>query len=167
MELSLELLNNLIQLGINPTSLSENEKKFLSQIHIAFEEFKIKNASILRDLSRNRLSIISVSEQVGCSRQILYRNPTLLIYLNWCIKEADFIYSKSDSANLVSKEKYNRLKNENSNLLTNIVDHALKDVEIVRLVNENKELRKRVQNLISKYEVTNKELSELKRSKKS
>jgi hypothetical protein len=162
-ELSRNLLDNLLQLGINPISLSENEKNFLTQINTIFEEFVDLNTKLSNEISENKFNKTQVLNQVGFVRRTLYRNPTLIMYIEWCEKQAIKITNNKNTSQLISREKYDRLKEENSNLLLNIVDDALRDDEIDRLAKENDELKKRIENLTSRFEEKEVELKQLRK----
>jgi len=162
MELKQKLKNKLIQLDINPDSLSDNEIKILTQIDDAYEEFENTNKDLTSKLAKNKFTKSSVSEKVDCSRQTLYKNPTLVAFLDHCLEKADKISSLLPQ-DVVSKDKYAQLKKENELILFNVVDNATKDSEIERLSKELKEKNERIDNLVARVEKLNNEIVDLKR----
>lgn len=162
MELDQTIQNELIQLNINPQSLSENEKKYIKQIFEAYMEFEATQKGLVERIAQNKLNKSVISNKVDCSRQALYKNPTLMIYINHCIEKANKLAAPL-ATDVVSKEKFNQLKKENEQILLNVVDNALKDAEILRLVKEVKEKNNRIDNLLARIEDLNKEVSYLKK----
>lgn len=163
MELGRNLLDNLVQLGINPNSLSENEKNYLIQINTIFEQFVDLNMKLSNEISNNKFNKTQVLNQVDFARRTLYRNPTLIMYIEWCEKQALKITSNKNTSQLISRDKYELLKEENSNLLINIVEDSLREDEIERLVKENSELKKRIENLTTRFEEKEVELKQLRK----
>lgn len=159
MELSKGLINNLVSIGINPNALSEKEKRFLSQIHDFFIGYKKQSEELSNILAKNKFNRTTIAASVECSRQTLYKNPTISAYIDWCEKQADDIYEKVVPVNVVPKEKYDTLKDENQKLLINIIDVANKDAEIERLAKENQELRNRIDKLMLRLEQSQKQSS--------
>ena len=162
--MDLELIKELNQIGINVKSLSKNEEKYLSQIYQAFQEFLTLNNELHDQLKKNKFNKSVITNKIDCSRQTLYNNPSLVTYLNYCIDRAENISLKIPS-HCVSKERNNQLKNENEQILLNIVEDNLKDDEIERLSREVKEKDARISNLVIRIEELNKEIISLKKNK--
>lgn len=156
MDLDNNIKNELIQLAINPEALSDNEKKLIAQIHDVFTTFKSTQEQLLARLSKNKFNKSIVASKVDCSRQTLYKNPTVVTYLEFILTKAEKIATTSTSE-VVSKEKYNQLKKENEQLLFNVVDSALKDAELERMTKELKEKDQRISILVERIEQLNQE----------
>ena len=161
MDISNELMRKLNKLGINPESLSDNEIRYLTQINNVYEEFKKKNDELVDQINRNKFNKMVVSKRVDCSRQTLYKNPTLTLFLNYCLSESEKVSNVMPN-DCVSREKYQLLKEENANLLINIVKDAQKDAEIERLTKELNEKERRIQNLLHQMEQDHRDLQEFR-----
>lgn len=164
MELNEHLVSSLTLLGISIDSLSDNEKKYLCEIYSVFVEHQRINEKLVSEFRKNKFNKSSLAERVDFSRQTLYMNPTLLAYVEWCESQAEKSRGILDSTSFVPREKYNKLKTENTCLLVNIVKDAIRDSEIERLAKENNELKRRVENLLARFEEKNEELNRLKKS---
>lgn len=156
MELDNNIKNELIQLSITPESLSDNEKKIISQIHDVFVKFKNTQEQLQNSLSKNKFNKSIVASKVDCSRQTLYKNPTVVSYLEYLLSKAEKI-AITPASEKVSKEKYSQLKKENEQILFNVIDSALKDAELERLNKELKEKNQRIATLVERIEQLNHE----------
>lgn len=156
------LIKRLAELNIQVDSLSKREIDALTQINNLFDEFERTDSELKTKLAQNKFTKTLISKKINYSRQTLYKNPTILRFVDYCVEKAEKI-SNLLPQNAVSKEKYQQLKEENELILFNVVDNALKDNEIERLSLENKEKDNRIIELTLKIETLNKEISSLKR----
>lgn len=167
MEINLEIKNTLKKLGINDDSLSEKEKKYLTEIFDCYCNFVKEYNSAINIIDKLKFNKSIVADKVSCSRQALYNNPTLMIYLEYLIKETNKLLTSRNNKNFVSREKYDLLKEENSALLINIVKDKNKDIEIDRLTKELKEERRNRKDLALKCELLSQQLEMEKRKNSS
>ena len=156
------LIKRLADLNIQVDSLSKREIDALTQINNLFDEFERTDSELKTRLAQNKFTKTLISKKINYSRQTLYKNPTILRFVEYCVEKAEKI-SNYLPQNAVDKEKYQQLKEENELILLNVVDNALKDNEIERLSLENKEKDNRINELTLKIETLNKEISSLKR----
>lgn len=158
-----ELINKLNLLEINPDSLSNKEKKVITEINDIFEKH-VRISQELKDAAKeNKFNKSTVASKVSCTRQTLYNNPTLLKFLDYCLKEDAKNTTNNSVAGYVSKDKYDALKEENNNLLSNIVDDALKDEEIDSLIKATEDKDKRIIYFIERNNKLNDEIKRLKK----
>lgn len=156
MELSNELIFQLNVLGVNPYSLSRKEEFYIIQINKLFEEYIDNHASLIEKITNNKFTLTSVSEKMKVSRQFIYLNPTIKEFYEYCEYKAEKMVLKTKFHNSVEKEKYDLLLIENKRLTANIVVDELKDIELKRLIDENKNLLKRIDKLTSRIESSRK-----------
>lgn len=162
MELPKQLKEILSKLKITPESLSEREQRTLNGIFNEFNKFTAEYTRINEDLSKLKFNAVLVSKAIGCTRQTLHDNATYATFLDWCLKKTDVLTNRVEDRDLVNRKKYNQLKEENINLLTNIVKGANKDAEIIRLSKELNEKEARIEKLLKQVNEQSKEISKLR-----
>lgn len=162
MELSEQLKVILNKLKITPESLSEREKRTLSSIYCEFSKFTNEYTRINGELSRLKFNAVSVSKAIGCTRQTLYDNDIYSLFFDWCLKKTNVLTNRVDDRDLVTRKKYNQLKEENLNLLINIVKESNRDTEISRLTKELNEKQERIDRLLKQVNEQSKEISKLR-----
>lgn len=162
MELPNQLKEIFSKLKITTESLSEREQRTLYSIYDEFNRFTYEYTRIKEELSKLKFNAVSVSTTIGITRQTLHDNATYATFLDWCLKKSDTLTNRVEDRELVNRKKYNLLKEENNNLLTNIVKEANKDAEIIRLSKELTEKEARIEKLLKQVNEQSKEISKLK-----
>lgn len=162
MELPKQLKEILSKLKITPESLSEREKRTLNSIYNEFNKFTNEYTKIHEELSKLKFNAVVVSKAIGLTRQTLHDNLTYATFFDWCLKKTDVLTNRVEDRELVNRNKYNLLKEENNNLLANIVKGANKDAEIIRLSKELTEKEARIEKLLKQVNEQSKEISKLK-----
>jgi len=162
MELPKQLKEILSKLKITPESLSEREQRTLYSIYGEFNKFTNEYTRTKEELSKLKFNAVSVSAAIGLTRQTLHDNATYATFIDWCLKKAEILTNRVEDRELVNRKKYNLLKEENNNLLTNIVKGANKDAEIIRLSKELTEKEARIEKLLKQVNEQSKEISKLK-----
>lgn len=155
---------NLSKIGIDVTSLSKRELETLSKIQTFYDEYVEKNNSIRTEIQNNSFTRSSIKDAGICSRQTLYKNEVINQFVEYLIENAEQI-QLANSAKYVSKLKYDELKNENQKLILNAINVAEKNVEIEKLIKENKQLKERIDNLLCTLEEEKNENKRLKMSR--
>lgn len=105
-----------------------------------------KTGTLKKELRNNKFNKNLVSNQNICSRQTLYGNEIVSKYMQLLETQTMNVIDVNESK-FVSKEKYDRVKAENTLLLAQAVDVAIKDGEIARLTHENARLRRDIETL--------------------
>lgn len=145
------LKKNLDKLGLDETQLSNNEIAIITRIQKLYDDIVAKNKTLKTELQNNKFSRTVINDAEICSRQTLYKNEIISNYVDLLIEQSNQL-SEVNESKYVSREKYNDLKRENSLLISNAVDVAIKDSEIARLNEENKRLNDRITNLVKQLE---------------
>lgn len=162
MELPKQLKEILSKLKITPESLSEREQRTLYSIYDEFNKFTYEYTRTKEELSKLKFNAVAVSTAIGLTRQTLHDNAIYATFLDWCLKKSSILTNRVEDRELVNRKKYNLLKEENNNLLTNIVKGANKDAEIIRLSKELTEKEARIEKLLKQINEHSKEISKLK-----
>lgn len=145
------LKKNLSKLGLEENQLSSRELNILIKIQEYYNAYEEKNNSLKQELQNNKFNRKRIKDIGICSRQTLYTNKVINDYMLLLESQAEDI-SDVNETKYISRQKYNELKSENTKLISNAVDSAIKDAEIERLTRENKQLKDRISNLIKRLE---------------
>ena len=105
MDLSHDIQKQLESLGINTASLSKNEIKYLTEIYDQYKYYCEEIKKVQRRLSELSFNKSSVSKSISCSRQTLYKNPTLMTYIDYLIGASKPLKNEMQSRSVVPKEK--------------------------------------------------------------
>lgn len=113
-------------------------------------------------LKNTTINVSVISTDTKISRETFYNNDLLNLYVK--------SYSTSENKKTAPASDLEKLKDKNIELNRQINGFVLRDVETENLRHENKELMKEIKNLElrnklleEQYEVTQRELSEIKR----
>lgn len=140
------LKKNLAKLELDETQLTRRELEIITKIQELYDSYEKKNRNLKKELRNNKFNKNLVSNQNICSRQTLYGNEIVSKYMQLLETQTMNVIDVNESK-FVSKEKYNRVKAENTLLLAQAVDVAIKDGEIARLTHENARLRRDIETL--------------------
>lgn len=121
-----------------------------------------KNWNLKRELRDNKFNKNLVSNQNICSRQTLYGNEIISKYMQLLETQAMNVVDVNESK-FVPREKYDRVKAENTRLLAQAVDVAIKDGEIARLTHENAKLRRDIETLRGNQATTRRTVERIRR----
>lgn len=144
---------NLAKLELDETQLTRRELEIITKIQELYDSYVEKNWNLKKELRDNKFNKNIVSNQSICSRQTLYGNEIISKYMQLLETQAMNIASVNESK-FVSREKYDKVKAENTLLLAQAVDVAIKDGEIERLTHENARLRRDIETLRSNQATT-------------
>lgn len=147
------LKKNLDKLELDETQLTRRELEVITEIQKLYDSYVEKNANLKRELRDNKFNKNVVSKQNVCSRQTLYGNEIISKYMQLLEAQAMNIAEVNESK-FVPRERYDRVKAENTLLLNQAVDVALKDCEIKRLTHENARLRRDIETLRSNQTIS-------------
>lgn len=140
------LKKNLAKLELDETQLTRRELEIITKIQELYDSYEKKNQNLKKELRNNKFNKNLVSNQNICSRQTLYGNEIVSKYMQLLETQTMNVIDVNESK-FVSKEKYDRVKAENTLLLAQAVDVAIKDGEIARLTHENARLRRDIETL--------------------
>ena len=140
------LKKNLAKLELDETQLTRRELEIITKIQELYDSYEKKNRNLKKELRNNKFNKNLVSNQNICSRQTLYGNEIVSKYMQLLETQTMNVIDVNESK-FVSKEKYDRIKAENTLLLAQAVDVAIKDGEIARLTHENARLRRDIETL--------------------
>lgn len=140
------LKKNLAKLELDETQLTRKELEIITKIQELYDSYEKKNRNLKKELRNNKFNKNLVSNQNICSRQTLYGNEIVSKYMQLLETQTMNVIDVNESK-FVSKEKYDRVKAENTLLLAQAVDVAIKDGEIARLTHENARLRRDIETL--------------------
>lgn len=140
------LKKNLAKLELDETQLTRRELEIITKIQELYDSYEKKNRNLKKELRNNKFNKNLVSNQNICSRQTLYGNEIVSKYMQLLETQTMNVIDVNESK-FVSKEKYDRVKAENTLLLAQAVDVAIKDGEIARLTHENARLRRDIETL--------------------
>lgn len=142
------LKKNLAKLELDESQLTRRELEVITKIQELYDSYVEKNWNLKRELRDNKFNKNMVSNQNICSRQTLYGNEIISKYMQLLETQAMNVVDVNESK-FVPKEKYDKVKAENTLLVAQAVDVALKDSEIERLTHENAKLRRDLEELRS------------------
>lgn len=142
------LKKNLAKLELDESQLTRRELEVITKIQELYDSYVEKNWNLKRELRDNKFNKNMVSNQNICSRQTLYGNEIISKYMQLLETQAMNVVDVNESK-FVPKEKYDKVKAENTLLVAQAVDVALKDSEIERLTHENAKLRRDLEALRS------------------
>lgn len=142
------LKKNLAKLELDESQLTRRELEVITEIQKLYDSYVEKNRNLKRELRDNKFNKNLVSNQNICSRQTLYGNEIISKYMQLLETQAMNVADVNE-ARFVSREKYDKVKAENTLLIAQAVDVALKDSEIERLTHENARLRRDLETLRS------------------
>ena len=142
------LKKNLAKLELDESQLTRRELEVITKIQELYDSYVEKNWNLKKELRDNKFNKNMVSNQNICSRQTLYGNEIISKYMQLLETQAMNIVDVNESK-FVPREKYDKVKAENTLLLAQAVDVALKDSEIERLTHENAKLRRDLEALRS------------------
>ena len=140
------LKKNLAKLELDETQLTRRELEIITKIQELYDSYEKKTRNLKKELRNNKFNKNLVSNQNICSRQTLYGNEIVSKYMQLLETQTMNVIDVNESK-FVSKEKYDRVKAENTLLLAQAVDVAIKDGEIARLTHENARLRRDIETL--------------------
>lgn len=140
------LKKNLAKLELDETQLTRRELEIITKIQELYDSYEKKNRNLKKELRNKKFNKNLVSNQNICSRQTLYGNEIVSKYMQLLETQTMNVIDVNESK-FVSKEKYDRVKAENTLLLAQAVDVAIKDGEIARLTHENARLRRDIETL--------------------
>lgn len=135
------LKKNLAKLELDESQLTRRELEVITKIQELYDSYEKKNLNLKKELRDNKFNKNIVSNQNICSRQTLYGNEIISKYMQLLEAQAMNVVNVNESK-FVPREKYDRVKAENTQLVAQAVDIALKDGEIERLTHENARLRR-------------------------
>lgn len=135
------LKKNLAKLELDESQLTRRELEVITKIQELYDSYVEKNWNLKKELRDNKFNKNMVSNQNICSRQTLYGNEIISKYMQLLETQATNVVNVNESK-FVPREKYDRVKAENTQLVAQAVDVALKDSEIERLTHENAKLRR-------------------------
>lgn len=142
------LKKNLAKLELDESQLTRRELEVITKIQELYDSYVEKNWNLKRELRDNKFNKNMVSNQNICSRQTLYGNEIISKYMQLLETQAMNVVDVNESK-FVPREKYDKVKAENTLLVAQAVDVALKDSEIERLTHENAKLRRDLEALRS------------------
>ena len=142
------LKKNLAKLELDESQLTRRELEVITKIQELYDSYVEKNWNLKKELRDNKFNKNMVSNQNICSRQTLYGNEIISKYMQLLETQAMNVVDVNESK-FVPREKYDKVKAENTLLVAQAVDVALKDSEIVRLTHENAKLRRDLEALRS------------------
>lgn len=135
------LKKNLAKLELDESQLTRRELEVITKIQELYDSYVEKNWNLKKELRDNKFNKNMVSNQNICSRQTLYGNEIISKYMQLLETQATNVVNVNESK-FVPREKYDRVKAENTQLVAQAVDVAIKDSEIERLTHENAKLRR-------------------------
>ena len=135
------LKKNLAKLELDESQLTRRELEVITKIQELYDSYEKKNLNLKKELRDNKFNKNIVSNHNICSRQTLYGNEIISKYMQLLEAQAMNVVNVNESK-FVPREKYDRVKAENTQLVAQAVDIALKDGEIERLTHENARLRR-------------------------
>ncbi len=156
------LKKNLAKLELDESQLTRRELEVITKIQELYDSYVEKNWNLKRELRDNKFNKNMVSNQNICSRQTLYGNEIISKYMQLLETQAMNVVDVNESK-FVPREKYDRLKAENTRLLAQAVDVAIKDGEIARLTHENAKLRRDIETLRSNQATTRRPVERIRR----
>lgn len=142
------LKKNLAKLELDESQLTRRELEVITKIQELYDSYVEKNWNLKKELRDNKFNKNMVSNQNICSRQTLYGNEIISKYMQLLETQAMKVVDVNESK-FVPREKYDKVKAENTLLVAQAVDVALKDSEIERLTHENAKLRRDLEALRS------------------
>lgn len=142
------LKKNLAKLELDESQLTRRELEVITKIQELYDSYVEKNWNLKKELRDNKFNKNMVSNQNICSRQTLYGNEIISKYMQLLETQAMNVVDVNESK-FVPREKYDKVKAENTLLVAQAVDVALKDSEIERLTHENAKLRRDLEALRS------------------
>ena len=142
------LKKNLAKLELDESQLTRRELEVITKIQELYDSYVEKNWNLKKELRDNKFNKNMVSNQNICSRQTLYGNEIISKYMQLLETQAMNVVDVNESK-FVPREKYDKVKAENTLFVAQAVDVALKDSEIERLTHENAKLRRDLEALRS------------------
>ncbi len=142
------LKKNLAKLELDESQLTRRELEVITKIQELYDSYVEKKWNLKKELRDNKFNKNMVSNQNICSRQTLYGNEIISKYMQLLETQAMNVVDVNESK-FVPREKYDKVKAENTLLVAQAVDVALKDSEIERLTHENAKLRRDLEALRS------------------
>ncbi|MGL5379402.1 hypothetical protein [Clostridium sp.] len=136
-------------------SLKPFMQTYLSRIEEIFVNKEIQEQTAINEFKKNKLSLLSISEQLNCSRTTLYNHNAFL---------KDYI---EYSINLLEENnpfiRYDKLKSSISTLEEKVDKMTLRDIDTELLRAENKKLNEALKNKldeVKRLQIRNAELSQ-------
>lgn len=125
------------ELGIDYDNLKPKTQKHLLNIETAIASRESKYNELLHELKENKVTLTSISDDTKISRQTLYNNNELKVYINFRTLQTDELnpYHRIDEL----KDKINKL-NEKLELMIN------RDIDTEILRNQNETLLEQLKN---------------------
>lgn len=160
----IELNELLHKLDINPQALSKKQYEVIEEIYKELTDYISAKEDLWKKMQEIKFNTVKVSEKTSVSRQTILSNPNLSKVMEACIDLSEEIDQKLLPYNLVDKERYSKLIEENKAIQAHIIDQQLlkdetkqligivsdKNVQIEelnkrnnKLLSENRDLRKR------------------------
>lgn len=156
------LKKNLAKLELDENQLTRRELEIITKIQELYDSYVEKNRNLKKELRDNKFNKNIVSNQNICSRQTLYGNEIISKYMQLLETQAMNVTDMNETR-FVSREKYDKVKTENTLLLVQAVDVALKDGEIERLTHENSRLRQDLETLRNNQATTRRTVERIRR----
>lgn len=156
------LKKNLAKLELDENQLTRRELEIITKIQELYDSYVEKNRNLKKELRDNKFNKNIVSNQNICSRQTLYGNEIISKYMQLLETQAMNVTDMNETR-FVSREKYDKVKAENTLLLVQAVDVALKDGEIERLTHENSRLRRDLETLRNNQATTRRTVERIRR----
>lgn len=156
------LKKNLAKLELDENQLTRRELEIITKIQELYDSYVEKNRNLKKELRDNKFNKNIVSNQNICSRQTLYGNEIISKYMQLLETQAMNVTDMNETR-FVSREKYDKVKAENTLLLVQAVDVALKDGEIERLTHENSRLRQDLETLRNNQATTRRTVERIRR----
>lgn len=156
------LKKNLAKLELDENQLTRRELEIITKIQELYDSYVEKNRNLKKELRDNKFNKNIVSNQNICSRQTLYGNEIISKYMQLLETQAMNVTDMNETR-FVSREKYDKVKTENTLLLVQAVDVALKDGEIERLTHENSRLRQDLETLRYNQATTRRTVDRIRR----
>lgn len=156
------LKKNLAKLELDENQLTRRELEIIAKIQELYDSYVEKNRNLKKELRDNKFNKNIVSNQNICSRQTLYGNEIISKYMQLLETQAMNVTDMNETR-FVSREKYDKVKAENTLLLVQAVDVALKDGEIERLTHENSRLRRDLETLRNNQATTRRTVERIRR----
>lgn len=156
------LKKNLAKLELDENQLTRRELEIITKIQELYDSYVEKNRNLKKELLDNKFNKNIVSNQNICSRQTLYGNEIISKYMQLLETQAMNVTDMNETR-FVSREKYDKVKAENTLLLVQAVDVALKDGEIERLTHENSRLRRDLETLRNNQATTRRTVERIRR----
>lgn len=162
-----KIVKNLERLGVSASMISKSELSFLIKIQDSYYEKKELVEDCLERIKKNKFNYESLDKEGVISKATAHSKTKIYHrYIEMLSKDLQTL-SEVDDTKYVSRETYKLVKDENKKLVSNAIDIAILEEEKNHLIEENKNLSNRVDNLLSRITKLQKELDAEKKKKLS